>query len=45
VFKVEVVLDDVWEMFSTSNFLASNLYINKVRVASLFGPLKQHLGG
>jgi len=44
VFKVEVVPDDVLETFSTSNFLASNLHINKVRVASLVWATKTTFG-
>ena len=35
MFKVEAVPDDIWERFSMSNFLASNLHISKVWVASL----------
>ena len=44
VFKVEVVPDDVWETFSMSNFLASNLHINKVRVATLVWATKATFG-
>lgn len=44
VFKVEVVPDDVWETFSTSNFLASKLHINKMRVVSLVWATKATFG-
>jgi len=44
VFKAEVVPDDVWETFSMPNFLASNLHINKVRVALIVWTTKATFG-